>query len=117
MAENESNYNVRKVDSAQNYIKQKYSETIGLATSILGQVLLGTIKGSKRKKEVIKLCLKDMKKQFADRVAENPRMEIEFMNKICNVGHPNFVAFLDAVEDSKLYCMCLEYVKGGDMCT
>ena len=40
MAENENNFAVRKVDSAQNYIKQKYSETIGLATSILGQVLI-----------------------------------------------------------------------------
>ena len=78
---------------------------------------MGTIKGSKRNKEVIKLCLKDMKQQFSDRVAENPCMEIEFMNKICNRGHPNFVGFIDAVQDNKLYCMRLEYVSGGDMCT
>lgn len=79
--------------------------------------MLGTIKGTKRKKEVIKFCLKDMQSQFSDRVAEDPRMEIEFMNEICNRSHPNFVRFLDAVEDRKLYCICLEYVSGGDMCT
>ena len=38
MAENEANFTIRKVDSAQNYIKEKYCDTIGLATSILGQV-------------------------------------------------------------------------------
>jgi len=112
-----SNCTVRRVDSAQRYIKDKYSDTVGLANSILGQVLLGTIKGTKRKKEVIKFCLKDMQSQFSDRVAEDPRMEIEFMNEICNRSHPNFVRFLDAVEDRKLYCICLEYVSGGDMCT
>eukprot|EP00484_Ammonia_sp_Unknown_P006974 CAMPEP_0197076588 /NCGR_PEP_ID=MMETSP1384-20130603/212189_1 /TAXON_ID=29189 /ORGANISM="Ammonia sp." /LENGTH=783 /DNA_ID=CAMNT_0042515447 /DNA_START=240 /DNA_END=2591 /DNA_ORIENTATION=- len=117
MAENECIATIQTVDSAQVYIKERYSDTIGLATSILGQVLLGTIRGTKRKKEVIKLCVKDTKQQFADRVAENPRMEIEFMQKICSVEHPHFVSFIDAVEDKKLYCICLEYVSGGDMCT
>ena len=38
------------------------------------------------------------------------------MNSICNVGHPNFVRFIEAVEDRKLYVMRLEYISGGDMC-
>eukprot|EP01084_Bolivina_argentea_P316828 549269_1 len=117
MAENAATTSIREVVSAQSYIKDKYSDTIGLATSILGQVLLGTLQGSKRRKEVIKLCLKDMKHQFSDRVAEDPRTEIAFMKTICNRSHPNFVRFIDAVEDHKLYCMCIEYVSGGDMCT
>eukprot|EP01083_Nonionella_stella_P043477 117269_1 len=118
MAENEARTDsVRKVSLAQSYIKDKYSDTIGLATSILGQVLLGTLKGSKRKKEVIKLCLKDMKNEFSDRVAEDPLNEIEFMRNVCDCHHPNFVRFIDAVEDNKLFCICIEYVIGGDMCT
>ena len=38
MAENEECFSIRSVDSAQNYIKDRYQDTIGLATSILGQV-------------------------------------------------------------------------------
>jgi len=111
------NCSVRRVDSAQQYIKGKYSSTVGLATSILGKVLLGTLKGSKRRKEVIKLCLKDIEQQFADRVAEDPRMEIEFMKAICSGGHPNFVRYIDSVEDRKRYCIVMEHVAGGDLCT
>eukprot|EP00485_Elphidium_margaritaceum_P002294 CAMPEP_0202686248 /NCGR_PEP_ID=MMETSP1385-20130828/2056_1 /ASSEMBLY_ACC=CAM_ASM_000861 /TAXON_ID=933848 /ORGANISM="Elphidium margaritaceum" /LENGTH=678 /DNA_ID=CAMNT_0049340781 /DNA_START=184 /DNA_END=2220 /DNA_ORIENTATION=+ len=117
MAENEASFKIKKVDSVQVYIKNKYSDNIGLATSILGQVLLGTLRGTKRRKEVIKLCSKDMKQQFVDRVAENPYNEIAFMRKVCSVGHPGLCRFIDAVEDKKLYCLCLEYVPGGDLCT
>ena len=40
MAENEQSFSIRTVESAQNFIKDKYEDTIGLATSILGQVTL-----------------------------------------------------------------------------
>ena len=40
MAENEPSFSIQTVDSAQNFIKDKYEDTIGLATSILGQVTL-----------------------------------------------------------------------------
>merc|ERR1740116_160405 len=101
---------IKAVHSAQKYINEQYSNTNLIRECILGEVLLGTPKSSKCSKEVIKLCEKH-------HPTENPRMEIDFMSTICNVNHPNFVRFIEAVEDNELYAMRLEYISGGDMCT
>eukprot|EP01084_Bolivina_argentea_P248636 415950_1 len=110
-------HSIRNVASVQSFIKEKYSDTKVLETSLLGQVLVGTIKDSKCKTEVIKLCFKDRKRQLSNRVAEDSRSEIEFMHSICNYNHPHFVGFIEAIEDNKLYCIRMEYVIGCDMCT
>lgn len=80
-------------------------------------------------KHCIKKCFKDLQQQLRQRVRENPKMEVEVMEKLnfdSIISDPNnnispyakyIVKLIESLEDDGAHVTILEYLGDGDMCT